>query len=168
MTTMKRLRLTIDFEIEIADKPSPFPPGTFDPPDPQEDERQVRLLEAVMSNSDVLSNWLLSLVTYKMMDHDCWDWDGLLMGSELVHGEIDWDRTLAPALQTLSKEDLEFFQECLQLNPHTDLGDLIGPFIESFVVREMPPEVVEQGGVVLTPPELSPSLNRGPYNHGGN
>jgi hypothetical protein len=152
MTTTRRLRLTIDFEIEIADKPSPFPPGTFDPPDPEEDERQARLLEAVISNPEVLSNWLLSLVAYKMMDHRRWDWDDLLMGSELVNGEIDWDKTLAPALQSLSQEDQEYFRECLQLSPSYGLSDLIEPFVESFVVREMPPEVVQLGVVKTATP----------------
>ena len=47
MSTTKRLRVLIDFSIEIADTPPPLAPGSIEPPDPEYDGRQARLLEAV-------------------------------------------------------------------------------------------------------------------------
>lgn len=136
MTTTKRLRLTIDFEIEIADKPPLLPLGTVEPPDPEYDGRQARLLEAVKSKPEVLTRWLQQCVIHQMACHGWQDWKTLIAG-----GEIAYETILSPAITTLSEEDQEFFKTGATFKLFEDYVDI---FVQSFVVRESSPTIIEQ------------------------
>lgn len=136
MPKTKRLRLMIDFEIEIADQPPLLPPGTVEPPDPEYDERQTRLLKAVKSQPQVLTRWLQQCVIHQMNSHGWQDWDMLIAG-----GEIAYETILSPAIKTLSEEDQKFFNTGATFKLFEDYVDM---FVQSFVVKESSPTIVEQ------------------------
>lgn len=133
-TTTKRLCLSIDFSIMMADTP----PETdeLNPFDPVYHARQVRLLEAVRSHPQVLLRWMHSLIVGEMHAHGWSDWDDMLLG-----GEIGFQDILAPVLEILSEEDQEFFGQKM---PHVYFEDLIDLFLASFTVKEEPAVIVEQ------------------------
>jgi hypothetical protein len=134
----KCLRLSIDFHTTIAETPPLLPPGTVDPPDPEYDGRQARLLAAVKNNPHVLTHWLHQLITNEMFVHSSHYWEDMIMG-----GEIAFQNILAPAIATLSEEDQEFFHEGIRF----DLFEkFIAMFQQSFNVQEDPPVMVELGG----------------------
>jgi hypothetical protein len=137
MATTKRLRILIDFSIEIADTPPPLPPGTIEPPDPEYDDRQARLLEAVKNHPEFLTAWLQDLVAGEMYREVGTYWYDALLGGEQAYRDI-----LAPAIATLSEEDLEFFNEADQEGFFEECIDM---FRQSFVVKKEPPVIVEQG-----------------------
>ena len=134
----KRLRLSIDFHIIIADTPPLLPPGTVEPPDPEYDGRQARLLEAVRNNPQVLTRWMHDLIAQEMFIHASHYWQDMIMGGEIAFQDI-----LAPAVATFSEEDQEFFNEEIRFGL---FGEFIDMFQKSFTVKEDPPVVVELGG----------------------
>ena len=152
MMITKRLRLMIDFEIEIADKPPLLPPGTIEPPDPEYDERQARLLKAVKNHPEFLTAWLQELVAGEMYREVGTYWYDALLGGERAYQDV-----LAPMVATLPGEDQEFFQEMIQLDYFEDCIDM---FLQSFVVKKSPPVVVERDGQGNTDFLLTPVKSR--------
>ena|SRR5258708_5157673 len=136
MSTTKHLRLSIDFTIEIADTPPLLPSGVIDPPDPEYDERQARLLEAVKNHAEVLTRWMYDQVASKMYGHTGTYWYDAIMGKEVPFQDI-----LAPAIATLPEEDQAFFNEVIQLEVFEACIDM---FMQSFTVTEGPPVISEQ------------------------
>ena len=134
----KHLRLSIDFHITVADTPPRLPPGTIDPPDPEYDGRQARLLAAVRNNPQVLTPWLYNLIASEMFVHASHYWQDMIMG-----GEIAFQNILAPAVATLAEEDQEFFNEGIRFDLFEEFIDM---FQKSFTVKEDPPVIVELGG----------------------
>lgn len=134
----KHLRLSIDFHITIADTPPLLPPGTVEPPDPEYDGRQARLLEAVKNHPQVLTRWMHTLLASEMFIHASHDWQDMIMGGEVAFQDI-----LAPAVATLSEEDQEFFNEGIQFGLFEEFIDM---FQKSFTVKEDLPVVAELGG----------------------
>lgn len=134
MEMTKRLRLSIDFSIKIADTP----PETdeLNPFDPVYHARQVRLLEAVKKHPQVLIRWMHSLIVGEMHAHGWHDWDNMLLGGELGFRDI-----LAPVLKALPEKDQEFFSQKI---PHVYFEDLIDLFLASFTLKEEPAVIVEQ------------------------
>ncbi len=133
--TTKRLRLFIDFEIEIADKPPLFPPGTIEPPDPEYDDRQARLLEAVQNNPTMLTRWLQELVAGEMYRQVGTYWYDALLGGEEAYEDI-----LAPVIATLPAEDQEFFHNSAQSG---FFEEDFAMFRQSFSVKVSPPNLIE-------------------------
>lgn len=82
MPTTKCLRLSIDFRIEIADTPPLLPDGTIEPPDPEYDGRQARLLEAVKSNPEVLMQWMKQIIADNLEVKHAGYWENALTGHE--------------------------------------------------------------------------------------
>jgi hypothetical protein len=138
----KHIRLSIDFHISIADSPPLLPPGTVDPPDPEYDGKQARLLAAVKNNPQVLTKWLHQLIASQMFGHASHDWDDLIMGGELAYQDI-----LAPAVATLAEEDQEFFHEGRQFDLFEDYIDM---FQQSFTVTQDQPMLHEQWFITNT------------------
>jgi hypothetical protein len=134
----KHVRLSIDFHMTIADTPPLLPPGTIDPPDPEYDERQARLLAAVRNNPQVVTRWLHNLIASAMFVHASHYWEDMIMG-----GEIAFQNILAPAVATLSEEDQEFFNEGIRSDFFEEFIDM---FLKSFTVKEDPPVLEELGG----------------------
>jgi hypothetical protein len=83
----KRLRLSIDFQITIADTPPLLPSGTIDPPDPAYNGRQTRLLAAVRNNPQVLTRWLHQLIASEMFVHASYDWEDMIMDGQIAFQE---------------------------------------------------------------------------------
>lgn len=129
----KHLRLSIDFHITIADTPPLLPPGTIDPPDPEYDGRQARLLEAVKNNPQVLTRWMHELIESNMLGHG-WTW----WEEALTDGDIAYTEILAPVLETLPAEDREYFDEVARLDVFEECIDM---FSQSFTVQEDPPVI---------------------------
>lgn len=135
MAITKRLRLFIDFEIEIADKPPLLPPGTIEPPDPEYDARQARLLEAVKNNPAMLTRWLQELVAGEMYGQVGTYWYDALLG-----GEEAYENLLAPTIATMSAEDQAFFRDTAQAGY---FEEDIKMFRQSFSVKTSPPNLIE-------------------------
>ncbi|HEU5379835.1 MAG TPA: hypothetical protein VFV38_30805 [Ktedonobacteraceae bacterium] len=131
------LHFSINFEITIADMPPEIEPDQLSGIGPEEyHDYQARLLEAVKSHPGVLAQYLRSLVADKLMEHNRWDWDDLLMGVQPGE-EVDVEKILAPAIRTLSHEDREFWQDRGEL----DFSDMADLFLASFTVEEQPPMI---------------------------
>ena len=130
----KRLRLSIDFHITIADTP-PDEDG-LNPPDPVYHARQARLLAAVKNQPHVLTRWMHDMIVGQMHAHGWYEWDNMLMG-----GEISFKDFLAPAIATLTEDDQAFFTECGRAGY---LEDCVNLFQASFTVAEEPAVIVEQ------------------------
>jgi hypothetical protein len=135
ITTTKHLQLTIDFRISIADVPSPLPDGAVDPPDPEYNAMQARLLEAVKSHPGVLQRYLHSLIASQMSQHPYYHWQDAIMGSDLPYQII-----LAPAIETLPVEDQAWFIEGARLDLFEEYVDM---FMASFAVTEDRPMIRE-------------------------
>jgi hypothetical protein len=140
MMITKQFRLSIDFHIAIADTPPLLPPGIIEPPDPEYDGRQARLLEAVKNYPQVLTRWIHELIASEMFVHTSHSWQDLIMG-----GDIPYQDILAPVLATLSEEDQEFFQEGIRFELFDEFIDM---FRQSFTIKEDPPVIREQEGDV--------------------
>jgi hypothetical protein len=136
MPITKRLRILIDFSIEIVDKPPLLPEGTIEPPDPEYDGRQARLLDVVKTHPEFLTAWLQELVAGEMYREVGTYWYDALLGGEQAYRDI-----LAPAIAMLSEEDQEFFNEADQ---EGFFEECIAMFMQSFVVKKEPPVLVEQ------------------------
>lgn len=128
MPITKRLRLSIDFIVEIAGEPPLLPDGVVEPPDEEYDGRQARLLEAVKGNQEVLQNWLKSLVMTKMQAYK-YKWD-----------EFDEEAIIAPAIASLSEEDRDYFDDMKEIGMFYEASDM---FQASFIVTEEPPVISE-------------------------
>ncbi|SRR6266568_262081 len=126
----KHLRLSIDFHITIADTPPLLPEGAIEPPDPEYDGRQARLLEAVKNNPQVLTRWVHDLIALKMAVHG---WHNLMPDTPLPE-------VLAPVLATLSAEDQEYFDEVIMLEVFEECIDM---FSDSFTIEEDTPVIKE-------------------------
>lgn len=134
MPITKKLRLSINFTIEIADTPPLLPEGGLNPYDLEYDRRQARLLEKVKNNPTVFRRWIQMLIAEEMMKHSWYEWDDLLLGREISYEEI-----LDPIIKTLSEEDQEFFQDRGEL----DFSDMAAMFLESFTITEESPVINE-------------------------
>jgi hypothetical protein len=135
----KHIRLSIDFHITIADTPPLLPPGAIEPPDPEYDGRQARLLAAVRNDPQVLTRWLHHLVASEMFVHSSEYWETVIMGDG-----ISFQHILAPAVATLPEEDQEFFHEGIRLNLFDEYIDM---FQQSFMAKEDLPVIVELEGL---------------------
>lgn len=136
MPTTKRLRLSIDFTVEIAETPPLLPDGIVEPPDPEYDARQARLLDVVKGNQEVLMQWMKLLVCNQMIRHSSRYWSDKLTG-----GDIADYVTLAPALAALPEEDQEYFRDMQGIDLFYESSDM---FQASFVVTEESPVIEEQ------------------------
>lgn len=135
MPTTKRLRLSIDFTVEIADEPPLLPDGIVEPPDPEYDGRQARLLEAMKSNPDALRNWLKWMVATEMTKHSSFAWDSLIMGAE-ANEQMVIDQVIA----SLSDEDQSYFEDMKRMDLVYESSDM---FRASFTVAEAQPLIEE-------------------------
>lgn len=112
-----------------------LPEGTISPPDPEYDGRQARLLEAVKSNPDVLKRWILEEIALQIEAHSVYELADMITGGEVALQDI-----LAPALETLSAEDREYFDEVARLEVFEECIDM---FMQSFTVKEDAPVVIQ-------------------------
>lgn len=126
MSITKHLRLSIDFTIAIADTPPLLPEGSIEPPDPDYDTRQARLLEAVKNNHEVIALYMRDLVAHELDGKFFGYWEEALMGGEKSYLEM-----IGPVLETLPPEDQEYFE------------DVIDMVIQSFAVEMDKPVIRE-------------------------
>src|SRR2546430_10264977 len=106
MSITKHLRLSIDLTIAIADTPPLLPEGSIEPPDPDYDTRQARLLEAIKNNHEVLTLYMRDLVAHELDVKFFGYWEEALMGGEKSYLEM-----IGPVLVTRLPEDQEYFNE---------------------------------------------------------
>lgn len=88
MSITKHLRLSIDFTITIADTPPLLPEGSIEPPDPDYDTRQARLLEAIKNNHEMLALYMRDLVAQELDGTFFGYWEEALMGGEKSYLEM--------------------------------------------------------------------------------
>jgi hypothetical protein len=136
MSTIKHLRLSIDFTVEIADEPPLLPEGTIEPPDPGYDGRQFRLLEALKAHPQVLERWMHSLIASQLYIHPSYYWEDAILG-----GEIAYETLLAPVLEMLSAEDRGSFRESARCGVFEEDVDMV---VQSFTVTEDTSVIIEQ------------------------
>jgi len=127
MPTTKHVRLSIDFHVTIADTPPLLPEGMIEPPDPEYDSRQARLLEAVKGNTAVLSKWMCDRICSYLQEHHWGYWEEALMG-----GDIPFQDILVPVLETLSAEDRDYLKELIELDVFEENIDM---FMQSFTIK---------------------------------
>ncbi len=114
--------------------PPLLPEGTIEPPDPDYDGRQARLLAAVKERPDVLRRWIANLVAYQMLAHFDYEWIERILGSP----EPELRDLLGPALGALPQDDQALFREYDEAGY---LYEAIDMFRDSFTVTESPVRV---------------------------
>lgn len=137
MPIKKRLRISIDFTVEIADTPPLLPEGTIEPPDPEYDGRQARLLEAVKSNPEMLMRWMKQLIADNLEVKHAGYWENALTG----HEDIEQAEIVLPAIRTLDEHDQAYFSEMKEMGLGYESMDM---FRESFAVMEELPVIEEE------------------------
>jgi len=141
MSITKHLRLSIDFTIAIADTPPLLPEGSIEPPDPDYDTRQARLLEAIKNKHEVFALYMRDLIAQELDGKFFGYWEEALMGGEKSYLEM-----IGPVLETLPPEDQEYFNEIIGYEGrigYAHFEDVIDMVIQSFAVEMDKPVIRE-------------------------